>query len=105
MAVELCVSADYNRGRMRVTINIPQSLQEIADRKKVTQVSGNTVGDCLNDLIKQFPGLQKHIFDKHGRLHGYLEVLINKKSAFPEELTKPVADGDEMQILNIIVGG
>jgi len=49
MAVNYVLSADYNRGRMSVTINNSTSLQELPNRKKVTQVSGNTVGDCLNE--------------------------------------------------------
>lgn len=91
---------------MSVTINIPQFLQPDTDEVKVAKVDGCTVGECLNDLVQQFPQLKPQLFNnKSGKLHGYLDVFVNKKSAHPEGLGRPVANGDELHIINIIVGG
>lgn len=90
---------------MSVEINIPQFLQPVADEVKVADVNGSTVGDCLSDLVKQFPRLEAKLFGKKGKLHSYLDVYINGESAYPEELSRPVADGDELHIINIIIGG
>jgi len=90
---------------LSVEINIPQFLQPAADDAKVVNVNGSTVGDCLIDLVKRFPGVEEKLFSKNGKLHGYLEVYINGESAYPEELARPVAEGDELHIINIIVGG
>jgi len=89
---------------MSVTVNIPQFLQPDTDDVRAAKVDGGTVGECLNDLVKRFPRLKPLLF-KNGKLHGYLDVFVNKKSAYPEELAKPVANGDELHIINIIVGG
>ena len=91
--------------RMSVTVNIPQFLQHIADNVTVINSSGSTVGECLNDLIKQFPQLEALLFNKNGELLNYLEIFINGETAYPDELTKPVVDGDTIQIVNVIVGG
>ena len=90
---------------MSVKINIPQFLQHLANDTKVADVNGITVGECLNDLVKQFPELKAWLFSKNGKLLKYLDVYINRESAYPEELAKPVNDGDELHIVNIIVGG
>ena len=45
------------------------------------------------------------LFDKSGRLHRYLDVYVNGESAYPEELVKPVKDGDNLQIVMIVAGG
>ena len=90
---------------MSIKINIPQFLQHLANDVKVVDVSGRTVGECLGNLINQFPQVQAPLFTKRGKLHKYLEVYINGKSAYPEELAKPVYDGDELHIVNVIVGG
>ena len=90
---------------MSVEINIPQFLQYLTDEMKVVYVNGGTVGDCLSDLVTQFPQLEALLFSKNGKLHSYLEVYINGESAYPEELAKPVVNGDELHIINIIVGG
>jgi len=88
-----------------VVINIPQFLQHLVGAVKVADVNGRTVGECLNDLVKQFPQFEEVLFNKSGKLPKHLDVYINGKSAYPEELAKPVNDGDELRIMNIIVGG
>ena len=89
---------------MSVTIHIPQFLQPDTDDIRKVNVEGGTVGEALNNLVRQFPRLKFQLIEK-GKLHGYLDVFVNKKSAYPEELSKPIVPGDELHIVNIIVGG
>ena len=91
--------------QMSVEISIPQFLQHLVSNKEIVNVTGNTVDDCLNDLIRQFPDLQSKLFTKKAQLQKHLEVFINGKTAYPDELIKPVRDGDKLLILNIINGG
>jgi molybdopterin converting factor small subunit len=88
-----------------VEINIPQFLQHLVDGVRVANVNGRTVGDCLNDLVTQMPQLKKLLFTRSGKLRKHLDVYINGESAYPEELAKPVLDGDKLHIVNAIVGG
>ena len=90
---------------MSVTVNIPQFLQQGTDEVKAANVDGGTVGECLNDLVQRFPRLKPLLFNKSDKLHGYLEVFVNRESAYPEELARPVSNGDELHIINIIMGG
>ncbi len=90
---------------MTVQINLPQSMQHVADNKKVVEVSGGTVGECLDALVVRYPELKSVVFDKKGKLYGYLEIFVNNKSAYPRELFRRVADGDKINIVNIIAGG
>jgi molybdopterin converting factor small subunit len=88
-----------------IKINIPQFLWHFTGDAKVADVGSRTVGECLSDLIKQFPQLKTQLFTRKGKLHKYLDVYINGQSAYPEELAKPVNDGDELHIIKVIVGG
>ena len=91
---------------MSVKINIyHSSWRELTKGQTTIEVSGDTTGQCLNHLVKQFPALEKEIFDKDGKLLNYLSIFVNREIAFPEELTKPVKDGDELDIIPIIGGG
>ena len=90
---------------MSVEINIPQFLQHLVNDVRVADVKGRTVGDCLNDLVTQLPQLKKLLFTRNGKLRKHLDVYINGESAYPEELAKPVIDGDKLHIVNAIVGG
>lgn len=90
---------------MSIQINISQFLQHLTNDVKVVNVNGKTVGDCLNDLVGQFPQLETLLFDKEGELLKLLNVYVNGESAYPEELAKSVNDGDKLDIMYTIVGG
>jgi molybdopterin converting factor small subunit len=76
----------------------------IQDRDRV-EVNGSTVGECLDDLIRQFPGIEKWIFDEHRQLLRHVFVYVNAESARKADLAKPVKDKDELIIALLITGG
>jgi len=88
-----------------VKININPSLYHLTNNQATVEVNGGTVGQCLDRLIKQFPSLEKALFDKKGKLLSYIDIYVNKESAYPEELAKPVKDGDELYIIIALAGG
>ena len=90
---------------MSIKIGIPSYLQSFTQNLETVEVNGSTVGECLGFLIKQFPDMGKKLFDKNGKLLDYVGIYINGEDAYPEELSKPVQDGDELFILYIIGGG
>ncbi len=90
---------------MSIRVNIHQNLRHLTNDLSPVEVSGRTVGECLNDLVKQFPVLRRYIFDKNNRLLNYVDIYVNLESSFPEELAKPVNDGDELDLTLIIAGG
>jgi molybdopterin converting factor small subunit len=72
---------------------------------KTVEAEGKTIGEALIHLATQYPGMKKELFDKKGELRNYIEIYLNNVSAFPEELKKPVKDGDEIQIITFLAGG
>ena len=90
---------------MSIKININPSFYHLTDNKGTVEVNGTTVGQCLNHLVKQFPGIEKAVFDKKGNLLNYIDIYVNQESAYPEELAKPVKDGDELYIIITLAGG
>ncbi len=71
----------------------------------VAEVNGNTVGDCFDHLTKQFPGIEQDLFGKDGKLFSHISIFVNGESAYPEDLTRPVKDGDDIYIIPMIAGG
>ena len=90
---------------MSIKVEIPQFLQPVTNDQQAAEVNGSTVGQCLDHLVKQFPSIKQKLFDKNGKLHSYLDIYVNGESAYPEELTKPVKDRDELHIIFLIGGG
>ena len=90
---------------MSIEINIHQALRHLTNKLSKVEVHGATVGECLNDLVRQFPGVKPKIFGKNGKLLNYIDIYVNQESSYPEELAKRVNDGDRLHITLIIAGG
>jgi len=90
---------------MSVRINLNSTLVQFTNDQAVAEVNGSTVGECLGELVRQFPRIKPVLFDKSGKLFNYVDVYVNHESSYPEELAKPVRDGDELHITIIIAGG
>ena len=90
---------------MSIKIDIPSYLQPFTNTMAVFEANGSTVAECLNHLVKQFPGMEKMLLAKNGKLFDYVNIYLNEEDAYPDELAKAVKDGDELHILYIIGGG
>ncbi len=90
---------------MSVRINVPSGMWRFTQEQEVIEVDGSTVGECLNHLVGQFPSIGNELLDEDGKVLQYVDIYVNGKSSFPEELAKPVKDGDKLYILRLIAGG
>ena len=90
---------------MSVKVHIHTTHRPITNGLEVVEVEGKTVGECLNQLIRQFPGMEKALFAKKDKLLNNVEVYLNNASAYPNELLKPVKDKDEIHLLVMLTGG
>ena len=95
--------------KIKIPLSYVQSFTDDTDFAQLTlevvEVSGSTVGECINHLVKQFPDMKKQLFTKTGSLFENIIISVNGKSAYPEQLAKPVKDGDELSVVFIIGGG
>ena len=90
---------------MGVKIKIQKNIQFLTRDKETIEVTGSTVGQCLNQLVKRFPEIERKLISKDKTLLNTIGIFVNGKSAYPNELTTPVKDGDEIFLFLIISGG
>ena len=90
---------------MSTKVHLYSSLQSYADGRGTLQVEGNTVGECLTDLVRKFPKLNPVLFEPDGKLRPIVFVSINLESPNPEKLDKPISAADQLYLVLIIVGG
>jgi molybdopterin converting factor small subunit len=90
---------------LSIKINIHKTHRQFTNGLDIVEVEGNSVGNCLDNLVRQFPGMKKALFDKKGKLLRVIEIYINSKSAYPNELVKQVKDGDNVHIILMLAGG
>ena len=88
---------------MSVKIKVSQVLRQFTKNQDTVEVNGGTVGECLDDLIRQFPDTKKWLFDKDGR--SLALMLISGETIHQKELDRPVAGGDELHLVLIFGGG
>ena len=90
---------------MSIKIRILPYLQYLTGGKTVVEVEGSTVGQCLADMTRQFPGTTTVLFGSDGKLLEYVDIYVNEETCYHEGLTKAVHEGDELLITLLIDGG
>ena len=90
---------------MTVEIVIPAFLQPFTGGIHLAQAGGKTLGECLAELVGQFPVLSEKLYTGRNKLHNGINVFINGKQADPKELARPLRDGDKIYLAYTTVGG
>src|SRR3954470_13430168 len=67
---------------------------------------GATVGEVVDDLVRQFPGTATHLRAPDGGVHKFVNVYLNDEDVrYLGKLDTPVKDGDQVSILPAVAGG
>ncbi len=91
---------------MAVKVRIPTPLRKLTQDKDTVQAAGATVGDIVNDLETQYPGIQERLCDEKGELRRFVNIYLNDEDIrFAQGKSTPVKDGDEVSIIPAIAGG
>jgi molybdopterin converting factor small subunit len=87
-------------------IRISSLLQEHADLPAVLIVTGDTVGDCLTDLIRQYPDAKSWLFSEDGLMRVIISIN-NAEIVTPDAkgVSRKLKPGDEIRIIAIVSGG
>jgi molybdopterin converting factor small subunit len=88
-----------------VKVHLHLTLRQFTNGQEIIDVEGTTVGECLKDVVKKYPGMESSLFGKNGKLSNIVEIYVNLQSAYPNELAKQVKDGDEIHVTMMLAGG
>ena len=83
---------------MSVRMHVPIFYRFDGDEDEILAEGCCTVGGCVKAILRQYPDLRKMMCDKKGRLQSWVGIYSNGGDAFPNELAKPVNDGDEIRL-------
>jgi MoaD family protein len=87
-------------------VRIPPVLRAQANNQKQVEAAGDTVGEVLESLIGQFPGLKEQLLGADGSLNRFVNVYVNGRDVrFEQELETPVGAGDTVVLLPAMAGG
>ena len=88
-----------------VFVNIHQTHRHLTGGLDMVEVDGTSIGECLDDLVARYPALEDALFAERGKLINFIEIYHNLESAYPDELARPVKNGDEIHITILLAGG
>ena len=90
---------------MSIRIHLHPDMSFLAGSNDFVEAAGGTVGECIEQLIARHPALREMIFYKDGQLQTFIEIYVNRKAAYPDELNRKIEDGDEIHLTLTIAGG
>ncbi len=91
---------------MAVEVRVPAILQSVVGGQKVLRVEGRTVGEILDRLDQEFPGVKKLLLDEDGQVRRHINIYLNDEDIrFLQRLETPARDGDIISILPALAGG
>lgn len=91
---------------MAVTVYIPTPFRKLAGNQSYLKAEGGTVGEVLDSVGAQYPGLRHMIYNEADEIPGHINIYVNNTEVhtLQGKLT-PVKDGDEMAVIPAIAGG
>lgn len=69
------------------------------------EVEAESVRASLNAIEATYPGFAAQIFDASGGVHRFVKLFRNGDPVGVEDLDKPIAAGDEIEVVAAIAGG
>ncbi|MFW5708955.1 MAG: MoaD/ThiS family protein [Chloroflexota bacterium] len=87
------------------SIKIPTPLRAYTGGEAKVNVSGETVGAVLNNLIGEYPDLEQHLFN-NGELRSFVNVFVgNEDIRTLNGLETPIDADTDLRIIPSIAGG
>jgi len=92
--------------QMAVMVYIPTPFRRLAGNQTYGRAEGRTVGEVLDALGSEYPGLKDMIYDEADEIPGHINIYINNQEVHSlQGKETPVNDGDEMAVIPAIAGG
>jgi molybdopterin synthase sulfur carrier subunit len=91
---------------MSVEVRVTAVLQRMTGGAKSVKAEGETVGQVLGDLDRNYPGFLGQVMQEDGRLHRFVNIYLNDEDIrYLDQLDTRVGEGDVVSILPALAGG
>ena len=91
---------------MAVTVRLPTIMRSNAGGQSEVSAEGETIGEVIDDVVRQFPGTATHLKAPDGGVHRFVNVYLNDEDVrYLGKLETKVGDGDTVSIVPAVAGG
>jgi len=85
---------------------IPTPLRKFTANTASIETGGSTVKAAIEDLIIQYPDLEKHLLDEQGNIRSFVRIFVGEDDIFALEGDKTSLEEDTIvSIIPAIAGG
>ena len=87
-------------------VRLPTLLRQHAGGQSSVSVEGATIGEVLETLQRDYPGMTGQLVTPEGTLHKFVNVYLNDDDVrYMDKLDTKVQPGDTISILPAVAGG
>ena len=91
---------------MAITVRIPTPLRRVTDGQDKVDTEGATLGQIIDSMESQYPGIKERLCDEDGNLRNFVNVYVNGEDVrFLDGVDSATGDGDEISIVPAVAGG
>jgi molybdopterin synthase sulfur carrier subunit len=91
---------------MTIDVRIPPPFQSLTGDREVVEAAGATVGELIEDLERNHPGIEDHLCDENGEVWGFVNIYVNLENIRSKEGKNTILkEGDEVSIVPAVAGG
>lgn len=88
------------------TVYIPTPLRRVTGGQGKVAAAGRTVGEVLDNLERQFPGIREELREEGGQVRSFINVFVNgTEMRTLQGLLTPLGPSDEVSIIPAMAGG
>ncbi len=88
------------------TIKIPAPWRYYTDGWTEVPVSGSSVAAAMQNLVKQYPVLEQHLYNGKGELRAFVNLFLGENNIKDlQGLATPLAEDDTLRLVPSIAGG
>ena len=88
------------------TLRIPTPLRSYTDGKVEVRVSGESVGDAMEQLVQTYPPLRPHLYNGDGKLRPFVNLFVGENNVKDlAGLETPVTESTRILLVPSIAGG
>lgn len=88
------------------SVRIPTPLRRLTGDKDEVRVNAKNIGDLIQELEKQFPGVKERLCDESGNVRRFINLYVNNEDIrFLKGIETEINESDVVSIVPAIAGG